>query len=1099
MRVRSYRLEEAQQTTLGGRLWKAVDESSGRTLELRAAHTADAPAGMLQMYRRQAQGAAAIFHSGVAPLYDFGEVTLEEAGACQGALLAGDAFWVSAPMEGGQPLQECMGRLEWPQFRQVLLRMLEALAFGHARGVVHRRLSPELVSVRLGEEDEVEAVQLLEFGLLPPRRLDGENSMISAYQAPEVVEGRWREQGAWSDLYSVGVIAFEWLYGRLPDNERGRPSRGEQHHFVPSGFASWVLSCMDESPIDRFRYAADARQVLSALDVHFWGPPRGAVRREMGWRRDEVVDLGEFRELWRSEELYRFREVPLVGREEARDALWERLAEVHQGGRSQVMVLRGPSGAGKTRLMAWLARRAHELGLAEVMRATHSPVASSADGLSRMFSRYFRATGLSNEGARRRVFEELSGRGLEEVQAQAAAEALASWMLPWNERSRLPAGGANRAAAMQLALGELGRERPLLICVEDGQWASETLDWVERVLESPLRVSVMVVITLNDEALVDRPIEMVQVDQLLEREGVDELTIPPLSLAEQLSFISMLAPLEEELAYELAQRAGGNPMFIVRMLMRWVHEGLLVASERHADQLALKPGARATLPEGMLEAWDEGVEQLIAQFDAEVRDDARRAMECAAALGLTVMHEEWLEVCERCDVTVPEHLLQALLANRLVAEHYEERSFEFVHPMLREALARRARAEGRYVAIHRACADVVKGRAREEDVTTAERLGMHLFEAGENDEAMEHLLRGCQLAGNLGESRRALGLIARYEQACDRLEIGEHDVRRLRGMLRQSWALQAAGQMDAAEPVVARARALLKPEDEGELLAPLLWLESSLAFARGDFEKAEHILLEARDACQGEDRRSALAGTMLRLASAWSERGELQKAVEGYASARDIWRELEEIGGQAVATMGLATAYLQVGEAERASALMEEVRGDAELFARVSPGSFYNMYGEIFREQRRWEDAEAMYLEAISRWEDVMAAESNIARSNLGMMMVSQRRFSEAMVLLSEAEGAWSRAGMVREQIYTLSGLLPCLAASGSWTVWREYAGAVEGYVRANGMQASDLREMFEVNVTVARESGDAEIIAISERLLQTQAEPLVEAEAVKG
>ena len=238
MRVRSYRLEKARQTNLGGRLWEVFDESSGTWRELRAAHTADAPAGMPEMYRRQAQGAAAIFHPGVVPLYDFGEVTLDEAGECQGALLAGDVFWVSSPVAGGQTLQTCMERLEWPHFRQVLLRILEALAFGHARGVVHRRLSPELVRVGLGEDDAVKAVQLLEFGLLPPRRLDGQQSVSSAYQAPEVAQGRWREQGAWSDIYSVGVITFRWLYGRLPVGDQGRPSRGEQHHFVPSGFAS---------------------------------------------------------------------------------------------------------------------------------------------------------------------------------------------------------------------------------------------------------------------------------------------------------------------------------------------------------------------------------------------------------------------------------------------------------------------------------------------------------------------------------------------------------------------------------------------------------------------------------------------------------------------------------------------------------------------------------------------------------------------------------------------------------------------------------------------------------------------------------------------
>ncbi|RAL22869.1 hypothetical protein DL240_08225 [Lujinxingia litoralis] len=1048
---------------------------------------------MSELYRRQAQGAAVIFHPGVAPLYDFGEISLDEAGSSQGAMLAGDVFWVSTPLEGGQPLQGCMERLEWPQFRRVLLGVLEALAFGHARGVVHRRLSPELVWVALspGRED-VEAVQLLEFGLLPPRRLDGLEVASSGYQAPEVVEGRWREQGAWSDLYSVGVMAFRWLYGRMPDDEQGRPTRGEQHHFVPSGFASWVLSCLDESPIDRFRFAADAHEHLSRLDVHFWGPKQPEKRRPPSWRRDGEVDWDAFRELWRSSELYRFREVPLVGRTEVRDGLWRALMELHEGGRARVVVVRGPSGVGKTRLVEWLTRRAHELGLADVMRASHHAVANSADGLTRMLARYFRATGLSVEGAERRVYEELSGRGLDELQARASAQALAAWMLPWGERAQAQAS-AERSAAMQLAFNELSRERPLIVCVEDGQWASETLDWVEGLLDSPVRASVLVVITVNDEALVDRPLERVQLDQLLEKSSVSELVVPPLTLHEQLSFISLLAPLEEELAYELAQRAGGNPLFIVRVLKRWVHEDLLVPSERDPERLTVGEAERERLPEGMLESWDGAVEQLIEQFDDEVRQAALQAMEIAAALGLTVLTEEWEDVCERCEVRLPDHLLAALFANCLASELYEERSFEFVHPMLRESLARRAMQEGRYKAIHRACADALAARYSEDDLTVAERLGVHLFEAGDNDRAMAHLLKGGTHAGNMGESRRALGLIARYDQACDRLELDARDVRRVRGMLRQCWALHAAGQVDAAQPVIEQARQLLREEDEAELLVPLIWLDAGLNFTHGNLEQVEVLLGEARRVSELHSDRHGLAGTLLRLGSTWKEKGNYEKAVDAYEQARQLWAQARELGGQAAATLGLVSACLESGELLRARALLDEVRDEEELFERVSGGDYYNAYGELCRREERWEEAEVMYRRSIASWEAVGGVDANLVRCNLGMMMVTQGRYGEAMELLGDVESAWSRAGMVREQVYTLAAMMPCLAASSSWAVWREYAVTVEGYVREKGMRSRDLREMFEINAELAEAAGDGEVVALSRKILQTQCESVGE------
>src|SRR3569833_449229 len=118
----------------------------------------------------------------------------------------------------GRLLREVLsqGRLSQPRAIRIALKVLDALEYIHEQGVVHRDLKPENVMV-----DDHDNVKLIDFGLAGDT---GARSLTYAnitstlgtadYISPEQVKGK-RGDGR-SDIYSMGVILYEMLTGRLP-------------------------------------------------------------------------------------------------------------------------------------------------------------------------------------------------------------------------------------------------------------------------------------------------------------------------------------------------------------------------------------------------------------------------------------------------------------------------------------------------------------------------------------------------------------------------------------------------------------------------------------------------------------------------------------------------------------------------------------------------------------------------------------------------------------------------------------------------------------------------------------------------------------------
>ncbi|MBV9604329.1 MAG: serine/threonine protein kinase [Solirubrobacterales bacterium] len=173
-------------------------------IKLLAEHLADDPT-FVSRFRREALAAARLVHPNIVQVFDFG---LDER--------QGQHFIVMEHVPGHScaELLRDHGRLEVDQAVDVVTQACRGLDYAHRNGVVHRDVKPGNLLV-----SDSDVVKLADFGIA---RAADQSSITqvgsvlgtAAYLAPE--QARGEEAGPRADLYSLGVVAYQLLTGRLP-------------------------------------------------------------------------------------------------------------------------------------------------------------------------------------------------------------------------------------------------------------------------------------------------------------------------------------------------------------------------------------------------------------------------------------------------------------------------------------------------------------------------------------------------------------------------------------------------------------------------------------------------------------------------------------------------------------------------------------------------------------------------------------------------------------------------------------------------------------------------------------------------------------------
>jgi serine/threonine-protein kinase len=173
-------------------------------LKLLAEHLADDPA-FVSRFRREALAAARLVHPNIVQVFDFG---LDE---------RQHRHFIVMEHVPGQSCAEILrdqGHLDVDQGVEIIAQSCRGLDYAHRHGVVHRDVKPGNLLV-----SDSDVVKLADFGIA---RATDQSSITqvgsvlgtAAYLSPE--QARGEEAGPRADIYSLGVVTYQLLSGRLP-------------------------------------------------------------------------------------------------------------------------------------------------------------------------------------------------------------------------------------------------------------------------------------------------------------------------------------------------------------------------------------------------------------------------------------------------------------------------------------------------------------------------------------------------------------------------------------------------------------------------------------------------------------------------------------------------------------------------------------------------------------------------------------------------------------------------------------------------------------------------------------------------------------------
>jgi eukaryotic-like serine/threonine-protein kinase len=262
-----YRLEELIGRGGMASVWRATDTVLERTVAVKRLHARlhDDPE-LAERFRREGHAVARLSHPNLVRLLDQGQ--------------EGDEPFLVFELVEGRDLKTMIrrdGRLPVGEAASICAQVARALAAAHAAGVVHRDIKSHNVLVT----PEGEA-KLTDFGIARIVEAEGVNLTktgivmgSSDYLAPEQAEGR--EVDARGDVYSLGVVLFEALTGRLPFSGDNPVAVATKHVYeaapdprklvpsIPADIAAVCLHALAKQPQDRY---VDAAAFASALEGH---------------------------------------------------------------------------------------------------------------------------------------------------------------------------------------------------------------------------------------------------------------------------------------------------------------------------------------------------------------------------------------------------------------------------------------------------------------------------------------------------------------------------------------------------------------------------------------------------------------------------------------------------------------------------------------------------------------------------------------------------------------------------------------------------------------------------------------------------------------
>ncbi|MBC1499837.1 Stk1 family PASTA domain-containing Ser/Thr kinase [Listeria weihenstephanensis] len=221
---------------------------------------------LIRRFQREAQSATSLVHPNIVSIYDVGEEN--------------DLHYIVMEYVEGMDLKQYIHEnhpIPFEKTVDIMLQIVSAVAVAHSAHIVHRDLKPQNILI-----DHDGVVKITDFGIamaLSETSITQTNSLLGSvhYLSPEQARGGMATQK--SDIYSLGIVLYELLIGKVPyDGESAVsiaikhlqasiPSIREQNPEVPQSLENIVIRATAKDPFLRYQTAEEMEiDLKTALD-----------------------------------------------------------------------------------------------------------------------------------------------------------------------------------------------------------------------------------------------------------------------------------------------------------------------------------------------------------------------------------------------------------------------------------------------------------------------------------------------------------------------------------------------------------------------------------------------------------------------------------------------------------------------------------------------------------------------------------------------------------------------------------------------------------------------------------------------------------------